>query len=126
MAEFGNFLLSTAANVALAYAGRPTLVKAPSYNGLQGVTPGQSFSMSGNGGIIEGAGMVYDCASGPPPPECGGSAVYKKVCGEYRWVYPRRRRRKQLVTKGDIKGLAALKGVLGNGKAMESWIATHG
>lgn len=57
---------------------------------------------------------------------CSGAApVYKKVCGVYKWVYPKRRRRKSLVTKGDIKGLAALKGVLGNGKAMETWIATH-
>lgn len=38
----------------------------------------------------------------------------------------RKRRRRQLVTKGDIKGLAALKGVVGTGKIMETWIATHG
>lgn len=123
MAEFGDFLLNTAAQSLVAFAGRP-----------RGKTPGTGM-IGGNGssniipagdGIVDTAGMVYDCASGPPPPECGGSAVFKKVCGEYRWVYPRRRRRKQLVTKGDIKGLAALKGVLGNGKAMESWIATHG
>jgi len=37
----------------------------------------------------------------------------------------RKRRRRQLVTKGDIKGLAALKGVVGTGKIMETWIATH-
>ena len=37
----------------------------------------------------------------------------------------RKRRRRQLVTKGDIKGLAALKGVVGTGKIMEAWIATH-
>jgi hypothetical protein len=37
----------------------------------------------------------------------------------------RKRRRKQLVTQSDIKGLAALKGVVGTGKIMETWIATH-
>jgi len=37
----------------------------------------------------------------------------------------RKSRRRQLVTKGDIKGLAALKGVVGTGKIMETWIATH-
>lgn len=37
----------------------------------------------------------------------------------------RKARRRQLVTKGDIKGLAALKGVVGTGKIMETWIATH-
>lgn len=49
--------------------------------------------------------------------ECAQTYVPKKK---------RKRRRKQLVTKGDIKGLAALKGVVGTGKIMETWIATHG
>ena len=60
------------------------------------------------------------------PQACGGaSPVYKKVCGEYKWVQPKRRRRKRLATQGDLKDLAALKGILGNGKAFEVWIATH-
>ena len=62
----------------------------------------------------------------PSAPACGGaSPVYKKVCGEYKWVTPKRRRRKRLATQGDLKDLAALKGILGNGKAFEVWIATH-
>ena len=48
--------------------------------------------------------------------ECAQEYVPKKK---------RKSRRKQLVTKGDIKGLAALKGVVGTGKIMETWIATH-
>ena len=48
--------------------------------------------------------------------ECSQTYVPKKK---------RKSRRKQLVTKGDIKGLAALKGVVGTGKIMETWIATH-
>lgn len=58
---------------------------------------------------------------------CGGGAspVYKKVCGQYKWVTPKRRRRKRLATQSDLKDLAALKGILGNGKAFETWIATH-
>ena len=60
------------------------------------------------------------------PAACGGaSPVYKKVCGEYKWVQPKRRRRKRLATQGDLKDLAALKGIHGNGKAFEVWIATH-
>ncbi len=51
--------------------------------------------------------------------------VYKKICGQYRWVKQKRRRRKALATQSDLKGLAALKGVLGTGKAFEVWIATH-
>jgi len=36
-----------------------------------------------------------------------------------------RRRRKRLATVSDIKDLAALKSVLGNGEAFKTWIATH-
>ncbi len=36
-----------------------------------------------------------------------------------------RRRRKRLATKSDLSDLAALKGILGGGKAFEVWIATH-
>lgn len=75
------------------------------------------------GGLgIPGADLV------PNPPAnagCGGSAVYKKVCGAYKWVFPKRRRRKQLVTKSDAQGLATLKGIVGNGVVMQTWIATH-
>lgn len=116
-----DFFIDTAQQTLVAYAGRPT-----------GKTPGTGM-IGGNGavastpvGIGDTVEMVYDCASGPPPRDCGASAVYKKVCGSYRWVYPKSRRRKQLLTKTDAKGLAALKGILGNGKAMEVWIATHG
>ena len=51
--------------------------------------------------------------------------VWKKVCGQYRWVKQKNRRRKKLATKSDLAGLASLKGILGNGKAFEVWIATH-
>lgn len=60
-----------------------------------------------------------------PPAGCGGTPVYKKVCGQYKWVYPKRRRRRRLASQSDLKDLASLKGVLGNGKAFETWIATH-
>lgn len=46
-------------------------------------------------------------------------------CGNGGWVKHRRRRRKRLATTSDIKDLAALKAVLGGGKAFETWIATH-
>jgi len=71
----------------------------------------------------------------PPPPSggggacgipCGPSPVWKKVCGVYKWVTPKRRRRKQLLTQSDAAGLAKLKGIVGQGKVMEVWIATHG
>jgi len=64
---------------------------------------------------------------GPGAASCanGASPVWKKVCGQYKWVYPKRRRRKRLASKGDLADIAALKGILGGGKAFEVWIATH-
>ena len=59
------------------------------------------------------------------PDGCGGTLVYKKVCGEWRWVRQRRRRRKRVATERDVKDVAAIKGVLGSGKALELWLATH-
>ena len=38
---------------------------------------------------------------------------------------PKRRRRRRLATLSDIRDLAALKSVLGNGEAFKTWIATH-
>lgn len=46
-------------------------------------------------------------------------------CGSGKWIKKRRRRHRKLATKGDLQGLAALKGILGGGKAFEVWIATH-
>lgn len=60
-----------------------------------------------------------------PGSACGDNMVYKKVCGQYKWVKQRKRRRKRLATASDIKDLTALKGVLGSGQALQSWIATH-
>ncbi len=51
--------------------------------------------------------------------------VYKKVCGQFKWVKQKRRRRRSLASDGDIRMLSALKGVLGNGKALQSWIAVN-
>ncbi len=46
-------------------------------------------------------------------------------CGAGKWIRKRRRRHRNLATRGDIKDLSALKGVIGNGKLLEAWIATH-
>jgi hypothetical protein len=50
---------------------------------------------------------------------------WDEMSGTYVLKKKRKRRRKQLITQSDIKGLAALKGVVGTGKIMETWIATH-
>lgn len=53
-------------------------------------------------------------SGGPGAPvtfaNCGPTAspVWKKVCGEYKWVYPKRRRRRQLLTNRDYNDLLKL------------------
>jgi len=86
------------------------------------LAPGVLTNMAGNGNLPPGP---------PPPPggngmNCDGpQPVWKKVCGVYKWVYPKRRRRRQLLTRTDAAGLAQLKGIVGVGKTMDTWIATH-
>jgi len=46
-------------------------------------------------------------------------------CGQGKWIKKRRRRHRNLATRGDIRDLSALKGVIGQGKLLEAWIATH-
>lgn len=78
-----------------------------------------------NGG---GNGVTPIATAATPAPmaaqHCGPSPVYKKVCGQYRWVWPKRRRRRQLLTGSDAAGLTQLVNILGNGKATQAWIAT--
>jgi len=45
-------------------------------------------------------------------------------CGQGAWV-KRRRRRRRLASASDIKDLTSLLSVFGNGKALQTWIATH-
>lgn len=82
--------------------------------------------------ITAGAGMLQNADIGlpfvdvvPEAPDSCGNYVYKKSCGQWKWVKQRRRRRKRLATKSDLSDLASLKGILGQGKAFEVWIATH-
>lgn len=65
-------------------------------------------------------------ATVPAPASCSPQQmVYKLVNGQWRWVKKPRRRRRRLLTKSDAADLAALKGIVGQGKIMETWIATH-
>lgn len=62
------------------------------------------------------------------PPAVGGAAVgagVSEAIDYFTGTKKRRRRRKRLATVSDIKDLAALKAVLGNGEAFKTWIATH-
>lgn len=94
--------------------GLPPAVYQPQFQaGLSGVPPL-------NPAMVPPAGSTVSVAASGQQ-----GMVYKKVCGQYRWVKQKRRRRKQLATQGDLRDLAALQGILGNGKAFQTWIATH-
>ncbi len=99
-------------------------VAGPSLSDLRGITPGAGFSMGMPQQNVLGVPFV-DVIPEPPTVTCGAQPVYKKVCGVYKWVIPKKKRRKQLLSNSDASGLAKLKGLVGVGKTMDVWIATH-
>lgn len=65
-------------------------------------------------------GVSMSCGTGHPKRVLGYLDSQGNFCKKKS-----RRRRQRLATKADIKDLASLKGVLGGGKAFETWISTH-
>lgn len=55
------------------------------------------------------------------PSDCG-EYVYKKVCGEYKWVKKRRRRRRPIATNAEIGQVQAISSVL-KGDNLKVWLA---
>ena len=128
---------------------RPVMGRGPIYaqpvsaTALPAIIGGGLSRLPSLGGITGGiiGGSLGDFFSGPTPLMGGGENFGGSMGGcnnpsdiVFKWspqaqdYVPqkrRKRRRKQLVTQSDIKGLAALKGVVGTGKIMETWIATH-
>lgn len=78
---------------------------------------------------INGGGSVAtngdNCAPGTTEIR---EVVIDKATGQVICIRPKktRRRRRRLATQSDISDLAALKNILGGGKAFDSWIATRG
>jgi len=100
-----------------------------------------SYKAPGLIGPTVGTPPIVAQPAGPPslPPTVGGGPmdgscepdprnnyVLKYTCGQWKWVKKQKRRRKRLASSSDIGDLAKLKGILGMGKSMETWIATHG
>ncbi len=82
--------------------------------------------ITGTPAVIPSPAVTVIPGTGTPVPVASAkSYCMKLIDGQWRMVKMRRRRRKQLATKGDLQDLAALKGILGTGKAFEVWIATH-
>ena len=94
------------------------------------VTPGGIVGGAIGGAVTEFGDFLFGGGNDMQMPQgvCKPSDIvysWDECAQEYVPKKKRKSRRKQLVTKGDIKGLAALKGVVGTGKIMETWIATH-
>jgi hypothetical protein len=107
---------------------QPAQLAAPVFTpGVPAMGPAVAAGAATAAAAAAGVGLPFvDVIPGAPDSRCGGGKpVYKYHCGEYKWVFPKRRRRKALATQSDLRSLAALKGVLGQGKAFEVWIATH-
>lgn len=66
------------------------------------------------------SGVNMACGTGHPKRVLGYLDTAGNFCKKKS-----RKRRNRLATTSDIKDLAALKSVLGGGKAFETWIATH-
>jgi len=106
-----------------------TIVDAVGYEGnLPGGAPPQLVEPGTGGSVINPSSLPTVIPSGPTPTATTGDKktyCYKYIDGQWKLVKMRRKRRRKLVTKSDIAGLAQLKGVIGMGKAFETWIATH-
>jgi len=78
---------------------------------------------NGNGGSVAGNGNA--CTPGTTEIR---EVVIDKATGAVICIREKktRRRRRRLATQSDISDLAALKNILGGGKAFDSWIATRG
>jgi len=73
-----------------------------------------------------GAGSIFDGTDGAScETDPRNQYVLKFICGQWKWVKKRKRRSKRLATASDIKDLSSLMGVLGSGKNLTTWIATH-
>ncbi len=70
--------------------------------------------------IAASTGVSMACGTGHPKRVLGYLDSAGNFCKKKS-----RRRRNRLATTSDIKDLAALKSVLGGGKAFETWIAVH-
>jgi len=79
----------------------------------------------GGGGVTPVPGLGNACFTEDPYKGC----VYKRVCGVWKWVKQKRRRRKQLFTPRDAAQMSSLMGSLPAGAAgvsiAKTWIAAH-
>jgi len=87
----------------------------PQYNQPVGSPTATPVAAPGGPGIPPN--MQQTCTT-----SCGPSPVWKKVCGVYKWVIPKRRRRRALLTEGDYNALLRIEGLKVN-KNMTAAIA---
>lgn len=74
----------------------------PSYSGSYWDQYGPMSNVDSGGGLqggIPGVEVISET------PDATKGWVYKKVCGQWKWVKPKRRRRKTLLTESDYNAL---------------------
>lgn len=76
-------------------------------------TPTTQTPFINTGGVTPQAPTIGPAAGATPAATCstGASPVYKKVCGVYKWVTPKRRRRRRLMTESDYNDLLRIEGL---------------
>lgn len=102
----------------------------PLGSSVPGTGFGQNYPVATGGG--GGGGVIINTPTQMPAPgpgpggggDCGPYPVMKRVCGQYKWVYPKRRRRKMFFTQGDAAQLSSLLSIAGKGEIAKAWIAT--
>ncbi len=121
--DLGGFLGGIAEAAAVRYVDNRMAPQAGILGQIQGI-PESGGGMGPIGGTTPVLGLPFADVIRDPP---GTGYVWDPSanCGNGKWKRKRRRRHRNLATRGDIKDLSALKGVLGAGKLLEVWIATH-
>lgn len=113
--DLGN-LLNTGLDLFERYRGitAPTAISAPPVTTF----PGAGFGAD----MMAGPQFISDNSPGFGVPgfevisesELDKGMVYKKVCGQYKWVKQKRRRRRKLLTDSDYNGLLKLQTLKNN------------
>lgn len=82
--------------------------------------------VTGGGTLVAGTSPCSTTRGGKPKEYQIITTVHSDGTTTTKSVCKTRKRRRRLATTSDIRDLAALKSILGGGKAFDTWIATRG
>lgn len=90
------------------------------------IGPSGNLPTTGGGTIVSGTNPCNTGRQGKPKEYQIITTVHSDGTTSTKSVCKTRKRRRRLATTSDIRDLAALKSILGGGKAFDTWIATRG